>query len=292
MTRLWLRAAACLAVALIGLLGCSGADQGRDSLAPTSEAERIPTASATEAAEAAEARFRLRADSTPRLELLERLSQSEGFRIAGPTDGLGVTTASIEAQSVEAVLAALLHDVPFSLHYRVEGAGPLVGLAEVELWPYEAPSRGEVASSEDASDSAPSAAGRARRTDVELAKKVSRGVPLTTHETRERFEVRRAYQESARAIALRDFESEDGDVRHAALPFLDAERPVDAQRLSHLALDDPDPRVRLEAVEQLSFGDPRVAIPILREAMLDSDEPVATTAKNELEHALGQVSQD
>ena len=82
------------------------------------------------------------------------------------------------------------------------------------------------------------------------------------------------------------------EVRHAALSFLDVERADDARRLAHLAIDDPDPGVRLEAVEQLSFGDPAVAIPILREAMLDSDEPVAITAKNELEHALGQLSQD
>lgn len=255
---------------------------------PARSAIRVPAASS------AAPRIVLLADGASRLDLLNSLAESERFSLSGPTDGLGVASASMEGDRVETVLAALLHDIPYSLHYRSDGPDARVRLAELALRPLAAaPGDAQArAMQRDAELGVADRRAGARAQAAELAARIGSGTVASAGDLEARLERVRESEALAREEALLHLESEDPLERQFGVSALDPASRSDARRLGDLALRDPDPRVRLEAVEQLGFGDPRVAIPILTEAALDSDESVAKPAREELDHATGQLTNE
>lgn len=239
-------------------------------------------------------RIVLLAEGTPRLDLLNSLAESERFSLSGPTDGLGVASASIEGDRVETVLAALLHDIPYSLHYRSDGPDARVRLAELALRPLAAaPGDAQArAMQRDAELGVADRRAGARAQAAELAARIGSGTVASAGDLEARLERVRESEALAREEALLHLESEDPLERQSGISALDPASSSDARRLGDLALRDPDPRVRLEAVEQLGFGDPRVSIPILTEAALDPDESVAKPAREELDHATGRITNE
>jgi hypothetical protein len=94
-------------------------------------------------------------------------------------------------------------------------------------------------------------------------------------------ERRRQRDEKRRERRFARLESPQAETRARSVFGLD---PSDARGAEALAdaLDDPDPRVRVEATSRLQFGEPRVALPLLVQALADPESAVVVEAIDSL----------
>jgi hypothetical protein len=70
---------------------------------------------------------------------------------------------------------------------------------------------------------------------------------------------------------LSSIASTDPNVRASAAKRLETEHPDEFTALSEALLHGPSARVRMNAAEQMGFGDPNQTLPVLEKALSDSD---------------------
>lgn len=105
--------------------------------------------------------------------------------------------------------------------------------------------------------------------------RLSRGEIERVRERRKRRDVERQLRRFDRLA------SSQAETRAQAVFGLDPEDRRDAEALL-IALDDPDPRVRVEAASRLQFGEPHVALPLLVQALADPEAEVVVEAIDSL----------
>ncbi|MBW2422635.1 MAG: HEAT repeat domain-containing protein, partial [Deltaproteobacteria bacterium] len=257
-----------LVMALVFCLGCSGYEDG---------AERSAADGGKGGVELAGDRVRLDVSGAGQLGLLQQLAEQGGFALELHEINPGAVTLRLEDATLAEAVAAIVGDSAFRIEYVLDrgtkrhvvaalhvGAAPLARPAATSSGtgspsaPSEPPSAVANRRIDDPAEMDQHAPRQAsRRDEIENARE--RIAPLRDAMKRakeeERLELQSAYERAQDALqeqlrlALQD---PDPMVRQEALEEVDASQGDARQRIGDLARDDPDPRIQVAAIEALS----------------------------------------
>jgi hypothetical protein len=230
------------------------------------------------------------ANGVPPRAILAEISDRLGFRMVIHTSlDPGRISIRAVAERIEAVLARILEDTPYAVHYGLGREGQGVLLARLVIGePEVAVAVGREERDRTGEDSgkrlseerkrAKNEEREARRAD-KLAREGPRG-PKRELSRAEWHQVRaeRDYRQQVRyAETLEALDDPDPAQRSFSVFSLDATDPGELIYLGEALSMDPDPLVREEAASQLGFGEASAVLPLLRMALEDPSSDVLLT---------------
>jgi HEAT repeat protein len=194
------------------------------------------------------------------------------------------------AERIEAVLARILADTPYAVHYELSGRGRGVLLARLVIGEPEVKvavgRKGRERTGGDSDGLTREERKRLKNEDREarradkVAREESRGPKreLSDAEWRRAHEERLFRQQVRREENLLALDDLDPAEREFGVFSLDATDPGDLIYLGEALRMDPNPLVREEAASQLGFGEPSAVLPLLRMALEDPSSDVLLAA--------------
>lgn len=241
---------------LLGTSACT--ERGETASAPQSEASASAPLGALVVSAQGE-RVTVRCADALAAEVLDRLAEAVGFELApGPRPAKRVRLDLEDVRAEEALLH-VLGGLPYAVEYESDTGGR-ARISRVRIAGGDAPP------------------------PVERKVKKAKARPLERPrdpDPRERPEPPRRWtaadDEELEEELVERLESRDPEVRADALTELDAD-PHGMDRLSVLALDDPEVSVRLAAVEHLEGEDAWGAVNVVIKALEDDDPAVVARA--------------
>jgi len=268
--------------AVAALLAAACKPSGRTEV-PKTGAPAAPTAAEQSLApgesrvEIAEGRVTVVSHEAPRGLLLEKLSRSGGFELAGDPDARPLTL-DLEDQPLEVVLPALLIDLPYRAQWRATGTDHV--LTRLELGETPAADAGTPAAAPGAQ--AQTTEKKKARADAIREKLRAMREGRVTDEQRAELDARREEKARSQADLLEQLRSSTPDMRIEAVNGIEPEGPALGSLIALLA-DDPDARVRVAVAEQLGNADGYAAIGALVNALDDPDPTVVLQSLDSLQ---------
>ncbi len=236
----------------------------------------------------------LLANEAPLRRVLRELALALGFELVDAEEGLPRVSLVARDSHLEWVLAELLGETPYSLHYEFEAVRGRPGVARLVVG--ETPvaaardderDRRRWEKIEDAPET-DEGAGRGRKEEdrKKVAQRAEQEARRAAYEPQELTPAERAAFERARQERqarrkeehYAEAESEDVEQRRFAVGTLDVRIPDERRLLESALLGDPDWKVRREAAIQLGFGESRQVGPVLRRGLSDDHPDVVEAA--------------
>jgi hypothetical protein len=219
--------------------------------------------------------------AAPRGLVVEKLAREANFEIFGDLDSRPLTL-DLRAQPLEAVLAALLEDLPYGAQWKYDAKADRHVLARLQL--------GD-ASADNAHAAAPVTPEQKKR--HELAEKVRarlREVREKRGSEEQKAELAARREERARSEAdlLEQVRSSNPDMRMEAVAGLDPEGDA-LVAVMDLLKNDPDARVREKAAEQAGEANGFIACAGLIDALGDREPAVVLRTLDSLEFACDET---
>jgi hypothetical protein len=245
----------------VALLGCGGVDE----TAPTPTRAIDPAAeelTATEAQERGLLHERFPDDGTrieqdgealtlfarhvARFGVLRRLAVRYRFELVDWSGEDPLVDVFVESATLETALARLIEPTPYTLAYSHEAETNQNKVAQLIIG--EEPE--ELSKDERKKEKRDAKDGERERENEERRYK-----PRSAEDAARRMAERALRQERRKAEAHEDLQSEDPNVREDAVATgFDVDDPAENALLTDIALDDPNPNVRLEAAKQFGTG--------------------------------------
>lgn len=249
-------------IATASLVACGGADESAPASAPTEAAEEAEELTATEAQERGILHARFPNDGTriedndelltvfarhvPRFGVLRKLAVRYRFEVVDWSGEDPLVDVYVENVALETALARLIEPTPYTVAYSHDSETDMNQVIQIVIGdaPIETRTEEDKQARRDSKDAEDKEREQERRYK-----------PRSAQDAARRMAERAVRQERRKAEALEDILSDDPTVREDAVATgLDGFDPVENGLLTDLAIQDPDPRVRLEAVRQLGFG--------------------------------------
>jgi hypothetical protein len=271
----WSRSArACVALALgLTLVACGAGEEERAAVephpeaggaAPAGEAPVPSTGRATVAFSGG--RVTLRSRGAPRVNVILQLAESVGFDLEMSEIAPATLTLDIEDAEIERALPVLLHSLPYRAEYEFDPTLARHVLARLRVGAPVAPPAGDRGAEAGGEEAEGDLAGRAPLPDPARGAQVERGPG-------ERLRL----PESLDPAVVAELASSSPTRRVEAVSTLEPEGPGLEVLLDYLAAD-PDPQVRAAAAEQLGDSDAYSAVRGLVAALDDPDARVVLAA--------------
>ena len=216
------------------------------------------------------------ATQAPRLAILRRLGNSAGFRVViGQIEDPQRLTIRATELPIEQVIAQILEDVSYELRYEVSDSDGTNALTTVTVGDFKTQQRRMARER------------RARfkeRREERIAQRRDESTRGTSDDRSPRPPISNRDREEADAELIRRLEDPDPSVRIEALQDAPIEG-VMANRVISLLAEDPSPEVRSAAAERLAMSDAGAALGGLLSALGDPDPAVVLAAIDALEFA-------
>ncbi len=214
-------------------------------------------------------------------DVLEALAAEGGFELLVGEIEPSTLALRIEDASLAEALVQLLAGVPYGVEYERQQATGEPRLARLIVGrPVSTPPSAAPGEPPTEADSQRAAEEQLRRTLEQVQRELAQ---MSPEERERRFEEHRAWQESREPELLEQLASADGAERAEAaldLPIGGAGAAGEErfQRMSALATEDPDARVRTAAVARLSEAEHPDTVAVLGDALSDEDPAVVLEA--------------
>lgn len=209
-------------------------------------------------------RVTLECEAMPRLEILESLARAASFElVVGRVEPQSVSVQARDVSMTHA-LKLLMENLVFELRYTVD---PGEGHHRLQT----------VVAGEREGFAGPPRAVLQRLVAARQREQQARFGELPPEEQARLLSERAARERAARSALEARLADSDPVVRRDAVAQLDAEGE-DAERLVAFLAEDPDPRVRAEAAEQLAFSDSFAGVASLIRALGDPDATVVSAS--------------
>ena len=268
---------AALAVALLGLAGCKPAEKAKPAASAPAAAVpsgREPSGPGEAFVEFKDGLVTVECQAAPRGLVVEKLARAANFEIFGDLDARPLTL-DLRAQPLEAVVAALLEDLPYSAQWRFDAKTDRHLLARLQLGdkPIET---AKAMTPEQAKKNALTEKVRARVREI----REKRG----SEEQKAELAARREERARNEADLLEQVRSSNPDMRMEAVAGLEPEGDA-LVAIMDILKNDPDARVREKAAEQAGEASGYIACAGLIDALGDREPGVVLKTLDSLEFA-------
>jgi hypothetical protein len=263
---------ACLAL----LLACGDADAPPEPAAPRDVESLKRVLGAPPRVTVEDGRVSIHAKEARRLSLLRELAEQARFDVEVSELPAGLLTLDLSGATVEAALAELLSGADFRVLYRFDVERQAHVIARVDVGAAALAAPAQVAAAQPPAPAASDGRWSRRHARSDEDGRVHlwhRREQIDPEERERRREERRVKAEAA----LEQLASPASDARAAALGDVDMNGPARDQ-VFVLAAEDPDPAVRVAALDRLSEEDSGAALEAIHRALADPAPEVVRAA--------------